>query len=64
MKCPISEEEIKGLTQELYKVFLTPNYVFRRLISIRSFHDLIFIKRGIKAVIGHLTDFSDKERRS
>ncbi len=64
MKCPMSEEEIKSLTQELYKVFLTPNYVFRRLISIRSFDDLIFIKRGIKAVFGHLTDFSNKERCS
>lgn len=62
MKCQISEEEIKCLTQELYKVFLTPNYVFRRLISIRSLDDLVFIKRGVKAVLGHLTDFSDKEK--
>ncbi len=64
MKCPMSEEEIKGMTQELYGVFLTPDYVFRRLASIRNFDDLKFIKRGIKAVIGHLTDFSDKERCS
>ncbi len=61
MKSPMTEEDIKGLTQEFYKVFLTPNYVLRRLISVRSFDDLVFIKRGIKSVFGHLTDFSDKK---
>ncbi|MCZ7355912.1 MAG: radical SAM protein [Candidatus Methanoperedens sp.] len=62
MKCPITEQEIKELTQELYKVFITPGYILRRLLSIRNIDDLKFIKRGVSAVTGHLTDFSNKEK--
>ncbi|MCX9011232.1 MAG: radical SAM protein [Candidatus Methanoperedens sp.] len=62
MKCPMTGQEIKELTQELYKVFLTPGYILRRLLSIRNMDDLRFIKRGVKSVTGHLTDFSNKER--
>jgi radical SAM superfamily enzyme YgiQ (UPF0313 family) len=61
MKCPLTEQEIKELTQELYKVFLTPGYMTRRLLSIRNIDDLRFIGKGAKAVTGHLTDFSNKE---
>lgn len=62
MRCPMTGQEIKELTQELYKVFLTPGYVLRRLLSIRNMDDLRFIKRGVKSVTGHLTDFSNKEK--
>jgi radical SAM superfamily enzyme YgiQ (UPF0313 family) len=62
MKCPMTEQEIKELTQELYKVFITPNYIMRRLLSIRNFDDMKFIGKGVKAVFGHLTDFSNKEK--
>ncbi len=61
MRCPMTGQEIKELTQELYKVFLTPGYVLRRLLSIRNMDDLRFIKRGVKSVTGHLTDFSGKK---
>ena len=62
MKCPMTNGEIKDLTQELYKVFMTPGYVARKLLSIRNLDDLRFIRRGVKAVSGHLMDFSDKEK--
>lgn len=62
MKCPMTGQEIKELTQELYKVFLTPYYVVRKLLSIRNIDDLMFIKRGVRSVTGHLTDFSNKEK--
>lgn len=61
MSSPLSDEEIKGFTQELYRVFFMPEYVIRKLFSIRKTEDLIFIKRGLKSVIGHLTDFSNKD---
>ena len=60
MNTPMGEDDIKELTQCLYKVFFTPRYVFRRLISIRSLNDLRFLQRGIKSVFGHLKDFSAK----
>lgn len=60
MKCPMSAEEIKELTQSLYKVFMMPSYILKRIASVRGVDDLRFIKRGVKAVFGHLTDFSLK----
>jgi radical SAM superfamily enzyme YgiQ (UPF0313 family) len=60
MKSPIKDEELKKLTQDLYKVFFTPKYIYRKLISIRSPEDLRFIGSGIRAVMGHLKDFSSK----
>ncbi|MDW7731321.1 MAG: radical SAM protein [Methanolobus sp.] len=63
MKSEISDEDIKEFTRQLYKLFLTPDYVLRRLVSIRSVEDLKFIKRGVRSVIGHLTDFSNRKVR-
>jgi radical SAM superfamily enzyme YgiQ (UPF0313 family) len=63
MKSEISDEDIKEFTRQLYKIFLTPDYVFRRLVSIRSVEDMKFIKRGVRSVIGHLTDFSNRKAR-
>jgi len=58
MKCPINEEDVKELTQELYKSFFTPKYVIRRLLLIRSFEDVKFVWRGVKKVVGHIKDFA------
>lgn len=58
MKTAISEEDIREASQQLYKVFFSPKYVLRRLISIRSVNDLRFIRRGLKAIFGHLKDFA------
>jgi radical SAM superfamily enzyme YgiQ (UPF0313 family) len=57
MKSPLTQNQIKQLTQELYKSFLTPKFILKKITSIRSFADLKFIfMAGIK-VLGHLTDF-------
>ena len=61
MKSPLSEKDIKELTQELYKSFMTPRYIFRRIAGIRSFDDLKFLFRAAGKVLGHLTDFSSKK---
>jgi radical SAM superfamily enzyme YgiQ (UPF0313 family) len=58
VKNPLGEAEIKKSIQSLYKVFLSPSYVFRRLKSIRTKDDLRFIRKGIQSVIGHIKDFS------
>ncbi len=58
MRSHISDNDIRELTKKLYDVFFTPEYVFRKVISIRSLNDLKFIWQGIKKLRGHLTDFS------
>jgi len=58
MKTALTDENIKEASQQLYKAFFTPRYVFRRLTSIRNLNDLRFIIRGLRAIFGHLKDFA------
>ncbi len=58
IKTGLSEEDIREASQQLYRVFFTPTYILKRLISIRSLEDLRFIKRGLKAIFGHLRNFN------
>ena len=53
----MSPEEVKRLCDETYRLFLSPKYVLRRLLSIRSFADLKFSFRGARKVLGHIKDF-------
>lgn len=58
MLSPMSEKDIKELTQMLYKSFASPQYIMRKIFSIRSIDDLKFSWRAGKKLVGHLTDFS------
>ena len=58
MKSQLTNEQVKELTQDLYRVFMEPKYVVRKLVSVRSKDDLAFMKRGVQYVFGHLKDFS------
>lgn len=60
MKSPLTEKDIKELTQELYKSFITPKFIMRKIVGIRSFSDVKFLFRAAGKVLGHLTDFSAK----
>jgi anaerobic magnesium-protoporphyrin IX monomethyl ester cyclase len=55
---PLSDEEIKRLTQHLYRSFLSPRFITRTLISIRNMEDIKFVGRACRAVLGHLKDFT------
>jgi len=53
----MSPEEVKQLCDETYKLFFSPQYVLRRLLSVRSFGDLKFSFRGARKILGHVKDF-------
>jgi len=53
----MSPEEVKQLCDETYKLFFSPKYVFRRMLSIRSLGDLKFSFRGARKILGHIKDF-------
>jgi len=63
MKSPLTEKTIKELTQELYKSFITPKYIARRIIGIRSLDDIKFLFRAAGKLLGHLVDFSPKKTK-
>ena len=53
----ISPEDVKRLCDETYRLFLSPKYVWRRLLSIRSFADVKYSFRGARKILGHMRDF-------
>lgn len=61
MKSPLTDNDIKELTQDLYKSFITPKFILRKILSIRSWTDIKFLFRAAGKVLGHLMDFSPKE---
>jgi radical SAM superfamily enzyme YgiQ (UPF0313 family) len=63
MKSPLSDAEIKELTQKLYKSFANHKYVLKKLTSVRTVDDARYILRAAKAVVGHLRDFAAGGRK-
>jgi len=61
MKSPLTDNDIKQLTQELYKSFMTPKFIFRKITGVRNFNDIKFLLHAAGKVIGHLTDFGSKQ---
>ena len=60
MKSDLSEKDIKELAQGLYKSFVSPKFIWRKIIGIRSVNDIKFLFRAAGKLFGHLVDFSSK----
>ena len=63
MKIPFPKEKLLTLTQDLYSAFLSPQYIMRRVISIRSFADIKFFAIAGKKLLGHLLDFDPEQTK-
>ncbi len=63
MKSVLTDEDIKEFTQALYKSFLTPRFILKKILSIKSFADIKFMFIAGMKVLGHLTDFSNKKKK-
>ena len=46
------------MVQGMYKMAFNPEFMFRKLLSIRSLDDVKFYWNAFKGVIGHIRDFS------
>lgn len=62
MKSPLGEEEIMSLTRELYKSFLTPRFILRKILAIRTLDDVKFLFMAGSKLLGHLMDFGGKRK--
>ncbi|MDR0373369.1 MAG: B12-binding domain-containing radical SAM protein [Nitrososphaerota archaeon] len=54
-------EEVMTLCNEIYKVFLTPQYMLKQLVRIRSARDIKYSVKGLTKVLGHVKDFGKNE---
>ena len=57
------KEKILELEQELYSCFMTPQYITRKLLSIRSFHDAKYLFYMGKKLLGHMMDFDPNQTK-
>jgi cAMP phosphodiesterase len=53
----MTPEEVIKLCDEIYKVFLTPQYMLKQLVRIRSLKDVKYSVKGAVKVLGHVKDF-------
>lgn len=61
MKSPIGDKKLLELTQGIYKSFMTPKFILRKILSIRNLDDIKFLVRSGGKLMGHLLDFSNKK---
>lgn len=64
MKTPFPKEQIYELEQELYSAFMTPQYILRRLLAIRSFHDFKYLFYMAGKLLAHLLDFDPNQTKT
>jgi radical SAM superfamily enzyme YgiQ (UPF0313 family) len=51
-------EEVLRICDEIYKVFLSPQYMLKQLVRIRSLRDIKYSVKGATKVLGHVKDFA------
>ncbi len=61
MKSTLSEKQVLELTQDLYKAFLSPKFMLRKVREIRSLDDIKFLFMAGWRFLGHMMDFSPKQ---
>lgn len=57
MKTEMTNEEIKKLTRGLYTSFISPKFIIRKVLDIRTLKDIKYLFFSMKKLLGHLIDF-------
>jgi len=57
MKSSISDRKIMQMAQGMYTAVFHPEFLFRRIVSIRDIEDFKYLLRASKKVFGHIFDF-------
>ena len=57
----VSDEEILGVTQELYKSALNVKFIAKKLAGIRNLHEFMYLAKAGLQLLGHLKDFKKKQ---
>ena len=57
LKGPMSHTEVLETIRDCYKAAVTPRYILKKVMTVRTRDDLRFFYRGFRFWLGHLTDF-------
>jgi anaerobic magnesium-protoporphyrin IX monomethyl ester cyclase len=63
MKIPFDTDKIYQLEQELYSSFMTPQYMIRRIVNIRSIDDIKYLFVSAQKLLAHLLDFDPSQTK-
>jgi radical SAM superfamily enzyme YgiQ (UPF0313 family) len=55
-------DEILDICDGIYRVFLSPRYMLRHLVRVRSIKDMKYSIKGVVKVLGHVKDFGKKTK--
>lgn len=64
MTTPIGDKKLMELVRDMFKIAFHPEFVMRKILSIRSWQDVKFIGRAGVKVVGHLFDFKAKKQEA
>ena len=62
MKTEFSKEKLLTLVQSLYSVSYSPEFIARKILSIRDIDDVKYFGRAFMKVAGHIFDFRKKKQ--
>jgi len=57
MRLNFPSEKLLKLVQSMYSVSFSPEFILRKLLSIKDFDDIRYFRRAFLKVIGHIVDF-------
>ncbi len=63
METGIPDATLLALIRGLYTSFLTPRFIFRQVLAIRRWRDVVYLWKAGLRVLGHLLDFHGQKRR-
>ena len=58
MRTPFDDFKVMQLVQQMYKVSYQPEFIFKKILSLRDVNDLKYWLRAVKKVFGHILDFN------
>lgn len=61
LKTDMTDQEIVKLTQSIYASFITPQFIYKKISSIRSINDLKFFIESVFKFLGRLIDFHPRQ---
>ncbi|MFH1519950.1 MAG: radical SAM protein [Candidatus Omnitrophota bacterium] len=62
MKLDYEPQKLLKLVQGMYSVSFNPEFILRKIISIREIDDIRYFSRAFLKVIGHIIDFKKRKR--
>jgi len=63
-KSPVSNADVLSFTQDLYRAAMSPAFIARKVVSIRTVDDLSFLVRAGRKVLSHIFDFKGGHGKS